>query len=358
VVAQAGSAPEVVDIELAELRADEILVRPVVAGICHSDVGWAEGTVYDRFPVILGHEVAGVVEAIGSGVTDSRPGQRVAIALAHHCGHCAYCESGHPILCAGRTEGRARITTDGLSVHQGFGTGGFAELMVVRASSAVPIPHGVPFEVAATAGCATSTGLGSVLNLARMQAGSTVAVLGAGAVGLCVVMGCVLAGAERIVVSDPSPERRAAALSLGATEVVDANEDAVRTKLADGYEYVFESAGTIPAMELAVRLTARGGTTTLLGVTSPGTTVAIDAHSVVTGQRRILGSLTGDVRPHRDFDRFFRLYLRGRLPLDRLITGSVPFADIAQGFSDSAARAGVKTIVHITDDQLTVGATL
>lgn len=350
VVENAGDPPVLRDVELADPGPDEVLVRPMVAGICHSDVGWAAGGVYDRFPVVLGHEVAGVVAAVGATVTTVRPGDRVAIALAHSCGQCRFCQSGRPILCARRTDSPPRISLAGRPVHQGFGTGGFAELMMVRQTSVLPIPEGVPFDVAATVGCATSTGLGSVFNVAEVRYGSKVAVIGAGAVGLCVAMGCRLAGAEQIVVADGSDARRRAALGVGATDVVPAGEEALREMAADGYEFVFESAGTVQAMELAVRMTERGGTTTLIGVASPGTPIAIDAQRLVTAQGRILGSLTGNVRPHVDFDKYFRLYRRGLLPLDELITGSVPLSGIAEGFDRSASGLGVKTMVRIGGD--------
>lgn len=346
VVERAGDPPTLATVELRPLLPDEVLVRTAAAGICHSDIGWADGQVYDRFPVVLGHEVAGRVERLGSAVTGLDNGSRVSVSLAHRCGVCRDCEAGHPILCSRRTENVPRLSLAGRPLLQGFGAGGFAELVVVRASSLVPIPDEVPWQVAAIAGCALATGMGSVFNLAKVPAGATVAVLGAGAVGLCSVMASVVAGADQIVVADPDPDRRAAALAVGATHAVEPDEAALRELVPDGFDHVLESAGVAPAMELAVRVTRRGGTTTLIGVARPGTTLSLDAQDLVTGARRLLGSLNGDVHPTADFDRFFRLYLSGRLPLDALFTSRVAFADIAVGFEQARTRSSIKTIVE------------
>lgn len=349
-VTGAGRAPEIVDVDLADLRPGEVRVRLVAAGVCHTDVAWADGEFFDRFPVVLGHECAGVVDEVGPAVTTARPGDRVALALAHNCGHCAYCESGRPMLCARRTDAPPRLTLDGAPIVQGFGTGGFAEHAVVLEASVVPVPDDVPLSAAAVVGCATSTGLGAVFNLAEVQYGTTVAILGAGAIGLSVLSGARLAGAERIVVVDPAPSRRDRAVGLGATDAVPADEDAVRALEPDGFDYVFETAGRAEAMESAIRLASRGGTVTLMGVVPPGTTIQIDARAFVPSQKRILGCLTGNVRPHLDFDRYFRLYRRGRLDLDALVTSTVPLADIATGFARCRDGDGIRTLVMLGEE--------
>jgi alcohol dehydrogenase len=208
----------------------------------------------------------------------------------------------------------------------------------------------VPLDVAAVVGCATSTGLGAVFNIAEVEYGSTVAILGAGGIGLNVLMGCVVAGAERIVVADPRAERLALATELGATDVVAPTEEALREIAPAGFEYVFESAGFPEPMELAIRVTERGGTATLIGAPPPDAEIRINALDFVPSQRRILGCLTGNVRPNVDFDRYFRLFARGRLPLDRLITGSVPLEQISEGFRRNRAAEGIRTVVRITEE--------
>lgn len=341
----AGRAPEIVDLELAPLRADEVRVRLAATGVCHTDVAWADGEFFDVFPVVLGHESAGIVEEVGPAVTSVAPGTRVVLGLAHSCGHCEYCESARPMLCPRRTDAPPRLLRDGAPVVQGFGTGGFAEHTIVRAGSVVPVPDGVPLPVAAVVGCAVSTGLGAVFNLAQVQYGTTVAVIGAGGIGLSVVLGCRVAGVDRIVVADPDADRRAQALALGATDVVGAAEDELRALAPDGFDYVFESAGRAEAMESAVRLAKRGGTVTLMGVVPAGTTIRLDARKFVPSQVRLLGCLTGNVRPHLDFDRYFRLYQRGRLDLDALVTSTVGFEAIEAGFDRCRTGAGIRTLV-------------
>jgi S-(hydroxymethyl)glutathione dehydrogenase/alcohol dehydrogenase len=313
-------------------------------------VVWASGDLFDGFPVVLGHESAGIVEAVGPAVTRVAPGDRVGLALAHHCGHCSYCESGRPMLFAQRAEDVPRMLRDGVPLLQGFGTGGFSEGTVVREASVIKLPDDVPLDVAAVVGCATSTGLGAVFNIAEVEYGSTVAVLGAGGVGLNVVMGCVIAGAARIVVADPNVGRREQALTFGATDACDASDAALLGLEPGGFDYVFECAGLPESMSLGVRITARGGSVVMIGAPRPDAELRINALEFVPSQRKILGCLTGNVRPNVDFPRYFRLYSRGLLPLDRLITAHVPFDDITKAFAMNANAEGIRTVVSITDE--------
>lgn len=345
VFSAARRAPEIRTVELPPLRHDEVRVRLVATGICHTDVAWADGQFTDTFPVVLGHESAGVVEEVGSDVTTAKPGDRVALALAHNCGHCNFCETGRPMLCRRRTEQPPRLMLDGSVLVQGFGTGGFAEQTIVPEVSVLPVPDDVPLTVAAVVGCATSTGLGAVFNIAEVEYGTKVAILGAGGIGLSVLLGCRVAGAERIVIVDPDPLRRERAMALGATEAMPPDEAAVRSLEPLGFDYVFESAGRAEAMETAVRLACRGGTVTLMGVVPPGTTFRVDARAFVPSQSRILGCLTGNVRPHVDFDRYFRLYQRGLLDLSALATSTVPLDDIDAGFARCREGQGIRTLV-------------
>jgi S-(hydroxymethyl)glutathione dehydrogenase / alcohol dehydrogenase len=350
VVAGPGQAPQIRAAELLPLRHDEVRVRLVATGVCHTDVAWADGQFNDSFPVVLGHESAGVVEETGPAVTAVRPGDRVALALTHHCGHCRACETGHPMLCPQRTQQESHLTLDGAPLVQGFGAGGFAEQAIVPQASVIGVPDDVPLAVAAVVGCATSTGLGAVFNLAGVEYGTTAVILGAGGIGLSVLLGCRVAGAERIVVVDPDPRRRERALGLGATDVAPPGEQAVRALEPAGFDYVFESAGRAEAMETAVRLARRGGTVTLMGVVPPGTTIRLDARAFVPSQVRLLGCLTGDVKPHVDFDRFFRLYRRGLLDLPALITSTVSLDDIAAGFARCRDGDGIRTLVSLSEE--------
>lgn len=346
VVTAPGGLPEVVDVDVAAVAADEVLVRIESSGICHTDLAYAAGDFYPHFPVVLGHEFAGVVEAVGDRVTRVRAGDRVVYARDRHCGRCRHCEAGHVVLCeseAVRT-GPPRLSRDGEPVVQAVG--GFAEKTVLGEISVVRVPEGVPSDIAALMGCAVASGAGAVFNVARIRPGAQVLILGAGGVGLSAVVAARAAGAERLLVVDPDASRRQLAATLGATDVLPADEGAIREAVPDGVSTVLECAGTVGAMELALRLTARGGATVLMGAPKPGTTIAVDVLELLLGQRRVLTCLGGDIRPNTDFDRLFRMYLRGSLDVDRLVTGHVTLEGIGEGFTAAADRVGIRTLVH------------
>ncbi|HWL44440.1 MAG TPA: alcohol dehydrogenase catalytic domain-containing protein [Ilumatobacter sp.] len=345
VVGTAGAAPELVDIDVTEPGPGEVLVRVAATGVCHTDLNWQDGTFAAGFPVVLGHECAGVVAAVGPGVRRVAPGDHVVLAVTNHCGQCFHCERGDAVLCTTRYDIPPRLTLDGATLIQGFGIGGFSELTVVQESAAVPIPKAVPLGVAAVVGCAVATGLGAVLNVAEVRAGSTVAVFGCGGIGASVLLGAALAGAEQIVGIDPNPARRTAAATYGATVAVEPDEGVLRELAPSGYDYVFEASGHVEAMELAVRMTRWGGTTTLIGAPRPGARFSIDALELVITHRRVLGCNMGNLRPHVDFDAYFRLYTRGLLDLQALVTRTVPIDDIAGAFQIAAAGEGVRTVV-------------
>ena len=347
VVDSGGQAPSIQPITLADLDHDEVRVRVVATGVCHTDVAWASGELWDNFPVVLGHESAGIVEAVGSAVSRVKPGDRVALALAHHCGHCNYCESARPMLCGQRVEAKPRSPARRRGADPG--------LRHRRILGVDDRARGVDHSAARRRADGRGRGgraarrrpaLGAVFNIAEVEYGSTVAILGAGGIGLNLVMGCLIAGAGRIVVADPNPERRALATRFGATDVCESSEDALRQLEPDGFEYVFESAGFPEPMALAVRMTARGGTATIIGAATPDAELRINALDFVPSQRRILGCLTGNVRPNVDFPRYFRIYQRGLLDLDSLITATVPFDDIATGFEMNRTAQGIRTVVH------------
>jgi 2-desacetyl-2-hydroxyethyl bacteriochlorophyllide A dehydrogenase len=338
---EAPGAPVSIElIDLDDLEPDEVLVRIGACGICHTDLVWIGGGTYDQFPVVVGHEAAGTVEAVGPRVTRVAPGDRVVLSLAHHCGHCFYCESGSPMLCDGRVNFRPRLSRDGRRVFQGFGTGGFAEKTVVGERSVVKIPDAVPIEVAALTGCAVATGVGAAVNIAKVQPGSSVAVLGVGGIGASITMGARVAGAATIVAADPDPKRRELALRIGATDAV-----VPEALERETFDYAFEATGLVEVMEQATRLVRRGGTIVVLGVPKADATFRVLALDFIANQRTLLGAITGDLRPNVDFARYFALYERGLLPLDELITGSVPLDDIATGFERAAKGDGIRTLV-------------
>jgi S-(hydroxymethyl)glutathione dehydrogenase / alcohol dehydrogenase len=348
VVDRPGASPSVQELDLVDPEHGEIVIEIEVTGICHTDVGWAAGEIWDSFPVVLGHESAGTVAAVGPGVTRVTKGDRVALSLAHHCGRCFYCDSGHPMLCRERRSARPRYFRKGRPVVQGYGTGTFATATVVKESSAVKVPDDVPLEIAAITGCAASTGLGAVMNIAGVTPGSMVAVFGCGGIGLSAIMGSKISGAARIVAIDPSPSRREAALTLGATDAVAPVEDELQRLAPEGFDYVFECSGRTDAMEMAIRVTRRGGDVVLIGAATPNEYINIKALDLVVSQRHIHGCATGDIKPNVDFDRYFRLYRRGLLDLNALISGSVSLERIAEGFRRHAAGEGIRTLVTMS----------
>ncbi|WP_127473259.1 alcohol dehydrogenase catalytic domain-containing protein [Microbacterium sulfonylureivorans] len=334
------------EITIADPAAGEVLIRVEATGICHTDVAWAAGALYSEFPVTLGHETSGTVVSVGSAVTRIAEGDRVVVALTHHCGHCLHCESGHPMLCAARTVAHPRLTWGGAALAQGFGVSGFASHVLVGESSCVPVPDSVPLEVAALVGCAIATGVGAVLNVAQVTPGARVLVIGAGGIGLSVVMGATVSGAEQIVVIEPSDVRRAHARRLGATDTLAAPCDELADLAGDGFDYVFESAGLVSTMEQAIALARRGGTVTLLGAPPPDQEFRVPALDFVASQKRLLGCITGDVSPVVDFDRYFRLYSRGLLPLDALITSSITLDRAAEMLIAGAPPGEIRVVVR------------
>jgi Zn-dependent alcohol dehydrogenase len=298
-------------------------------------------------PVVLGHEAAGTVEAVGSAVRGWTPGDRAVVSVVHHCGHCARCEAGYPPLCIHRNQVRKRYSQNGAVIEQAYGTGTFAERIAVGAASLVPVPDGVPFEVAAVTGCAVVTGMGAVLTIARVRPGSTVAVMGCGGVGMAAVMAARLAGAERVVAVDPNPQRRALALQLGADDAVAPDADALLALQPGGYDYAFESAGRVEAMSLAVAVTGAAGTTVLMGLPPPETELPVPVLGFLFAEKRLLACNMGRMRPNLDFDRYFRLYLRGRLPLDALVSAAVPLDDAAAAFARAERGEGIRTVLSM-----------
>jgi alcohol dehydrogenase len=343
-----GAEPVLRRVEWDNLVDDEVLIRVAATGICHTDLSCASGVLPSAFPLVLGHEAAGVVVEVGPTVTRFEPGDRVVVSVAHHCGHCRYCESGKPALCLYRGASRQRLTLDGQLLFQGFGTGTFAEHTVLREISLVAVPASVPLEVAAVTGCAVVTGLGAVLNDAQVSAGATVAVFGCGGVGLSAVMGARLVGAARIIAVDPDERRRALALQVGATDAAPPDLEALRTLEPDGVDYGLEASGNPQAMVLALDFAASMGTVVLVGLPSGEVSLPVPVTRFAGLNQRLVGCNMGGLRPNIDFPRYFRLYADGRLPLDMLTSTKVPIEEAARGFA--LARDGQSPRVLLTTD--------
>lgn len=341
-------------VELSPPGRGEVLVKVRAAGLCHSDLSVINGDRPRPVPMLLGHEAAGVVEALGEGVTDLAIGEHVVMVFVPSCGNCLPCAEGRPALCepgasantagtllgGGRRLQSAQSATEEVSssevLNHHLGCSAFAEYAVVSRRSLVKIDPTLSFEEAALFGCAVLTGVGAVVNTARVQAGQRVAVVGLGGVGLAAILGAVAAGAARIVAIDVSPEKLTLAKSLGATDAFNASSaecaDAIREATTGGVDFAFEFAGSTKAMELAYKITRRGGTTITASLPPPGHLFQVPQVNLVAEERTIKGSYIGTCVPMRDIPRYVALYQQGRLPVNRLMSGTLPLDEINVGF--------------------------
>jgi S-(hydroxymethyl)glutathione dehydrogenase / alcohol dehydrogenase len=335
-----------VELELAPPGPGEVLVRLHAAGVCHSDLNAIDGTAATRCPAVLGHEGAGVVEAVGDGV-DLAPGAHVLLSWLPSCGRCEECLRDLPHLCAttwqamaagGLLDGATRLSRDGEPVFHYCFLSTFAERAVVPARCCIPMPDDVPFDVAALVGCAITTGTGAVWRTAAVRPGDRVAVFGCGGVGLSAVLAAVAVGADPIVAVDVAQEKLEAALRLGATDAVqwsggpDETAEAVRAASGGGVDYAIEATGRTEAARAAFLSTRTRGAAVLIGIPAADAEVSLPALSIPRMERRVLGSVYGSARPERDFPALLELYRRGRLPLDRLVAARLPLDAVDEAF--------------------------
>ena len=350
---------EIREIELAPPGVGELLVRVEAAGLCHSDLSVIDGSRPRPMPMVLGHEAAGIVEECGRGVTGFVPGDRVVFAFVPSCGECLPCAEGRPALCEpGAAANGAGVLLSGARrwfeepegpVNHHLGVSGFAGHIVVSARSAVKVDPDLPGEIAALFGCAVMTGVGAVVNTARVPPGASVAVFGLGGVGLASVLGAVASGANPIVAVDPIPAKRDLALSLGATHAVEAGEttvEAIRDITRGGADYAFESVGNEKVLAQAYAATRRGGTTVATGLPDPSRQFSVPAVSLVAEERTVKGSYMGSAVPARDLPRFVALYRAGRLPVDRLLTHRLRLEEINEGFDRLASGEAVRQVIR------------
>ena len=358
VVHEVGGPIVVEELELSPPRAGEALVRILAAGVCHSDWHLVTGATKHPLPAVLGHEGAGVVEAVGEGVTSVQEGDRVALNWAPYCGTCGLCRKGSPALC--RTfvgplwdgvmlDGTPRLhTLSGDPVYHYCGLACFSERAVVPASCCVKVPDDVPSEVAAIVGCAVTTGVGAVLNTAGVGAGESVAVFGAGGVGLSTVLGARLVGASPILVVDPAPDRRRKALELGASAAFppEGAVDGV-LELTDGLgvDWSFECVGHADVQRAALGAARPGGRCVLVGLAPMGTSLELDTAQLVREEKAVLGSYYGSCDPARDLLRYAELFREGKLALDGLVTRRWQLDQIAEAYASLLAGEGARGVV-------------
>lgn len=336
----------------------EVRVAIKAAGLCHSDLSVINGDRPRPLPMALGHEAAGVVEEVGQGVTDLAVGDPVVMVFMPSCGHCDPCAEGRPALCEpgaaanGRGEllgGAKRIHGHGHTIHHHLGCSAFAERAVVSRRSLVKIDPALSFEEAALFGCAVLTGVGAVVNTARIRAGQSAVVVGLGGVGLASVLGALASGASPVIAVDLSEDKLALARTLGPVGTVNAADpdavEQVRALTRGGADFVFEMAGSVRALEAAWKMTRRGGTTITAGLPPPDAALPVNVVSLVGEERTLKGSYIGTCVPSRDIPRYVALYRQGRLPVDRLMTGTIPLDDINTGFDRLHAGEVVRLVV-------------
>lgn len=345
-------------VDLAPPGPGEVLVRVVAAGLCHSDLSVINGDRPRPMPMALGHEAAAVVEQLGEGVDDLQRGDHVVVVFVPSCGHCAPCAEGRPALCepgaaangAGTLlSGQRRLAHGGQALNHHLGCSVFAEYATVSRRSLVKIDPEVPLEEAALFGCAVLTGVGAVVNTAGVKLGASVAVVGLGGVGLAALLGAHAAGARQIVAVDLSADKLEQARALGATHLVNAGSDdaaeQIRALSQGGVEYAFEFAGSVRALELAWRITRRGGTTVTAGLPPPNAALALPAVQLVGEERTLKGSYIGTCVPSRDIPRYLALYRQGHLPVDRLLSGRLSLDQINEGFDRLREGRAVRQVV-------------
>jgi S-(hydroxymethyl)glutathione dehydrogenase/alcohol dehydrogenase len=348
------------DVEIEAPGMGEVLVRVSHCGVCHSDLSNVDGTFPAPLPLVLGHEAAGTVEEVGPGVTTLRAGDRVVLTPAAACGHCPFCLRGNFSICVNSAavftstfnDGTTRLSRQGTTVYRGLGVGGFGELVITQESGAIKVADDTPLDVACVIGCAVQTGVGAVLNTARVEPGDTVLVLGLGGVGIAIVQGARIAGASRIIVSDPVSERRDAAEHFGATDEIDptAVDVVVRTHelTGIGVDFAFEAVGKGALGQAAVWATRPGGTAVLVGAGAIDDALTIEPAVVfMATERRIVGSFLGSCHSPRDVPRLLSLWRAGKLDLEGMISHRRPLTEVNEAFDDLRAARGLRTVLAI-----------
>jgi S-(hydroxymethyl)glutathione dehydrogenase/alcohol dehydrogenase len=351
-----GGALTIENVDISSPGPNEVLIDVVAAGLCHSDLRFLEGSFPHPLPAVLGHEVAGIVADVGEAVTEVTPGDHVVMSISVFCGSCALCRSGKPQLCVGKEATRRqrgeppRLSIGGEKVHQFLDLSAFAEQTLVHENAVVKIGADVPLDYAAVLGCGVATGLGAVFNTAQVEPGDRVAVIGTGGVGLSSVQGARIAGALQIIAIDPVPEKLDLALTLGATDVVDAMADDLVDRVIEiseglGVDHVIEAVGRVDSVEKGFAMTRRGGTVTVVGLIPGGSKVSIPTDDLFY-ERRLQGSTMGSNDFKVDVPRYIEMYQDGSLNLGDLVTERIKLDQINDGFSAMETGKTPRTVIE------------
>jgi S-(hydroxymethyl)glutathione dehydrogenase / alcohol dehydrogenase len=356
---QVGRPIEIEEVEVAEPARGEVLVRIAASGICHSDYHVVLGEWSAPVPLILGHEGAGVVEAVGEGVESLQAGDHVVLSWCPSCRHCEFCVSGRPQLCsvaAATTyesvmfDGTTRLRQGDDPVHAFTAVGSFGEYAVVPESGAVRISPRVPLDQAALVGCAVATGVGAVVNTARVPPGASVAVLGCGGVGMAILQGAALVSASPVIAVDVTERKLELARSLGATHSVNASTQDVVQAVSEitagvGLDFAFEAIGLAATIEKAAAMLAPGGTAVLVGQAPEGVTVTLDPLLISDREHRIIGCNYGSCRPAIDFPRILSLSMSGSIDLEAMITRRMRLEDLGDAFEAMGRGDVVRSLI-------------
>ncbi|BDX32815.1 alcohol dehydrogenase [Mycobacterium antarcticum] len=354
ILREIGKPLEIGDIELAAIAPDQVRVRIAASGVCHSDLSMATGALPAGAPCVLGHEGAGVIEAVGDEVHHVEPGDHVVIAWTAACQRCWFCVRSEFHLCRNAiadTYSMPYATDgDGKSLFTSMGVSSFATATNCLGRAVIPIDHDIPLDVASLVGCGVATGAGAAFNTAPVAHGSSVAVIGLGGVGLATLMACVVRGAAEVIAIDPVAARREVAASFGATHLIDpADGDVARQVRAvtgrRGADTVFEAVGRGATIETAIKATRRGGTTCVVGAAAPGDVVTLSAYDLFMNAKTLVGCQYGSVVPARDFPMLLDLWRSGRMPLDRLVSRRVTLDEVNDAFADLSEGSGIRTVI-------------
>lgn len=371
VLEQIDVVPRLEEVTVEEPRAGEVMVRIAASGICGSDVHLMHGQppeLASNLPMVLGHEGAGVVETVGPGVTDLRPGDRVVVAMGGPCGQCAYCSKGRMEFCIGRpsrgfvgemNDGTYRLSQGDKTVYSFVGIGSLGEYTVASRARLVKVDHDAPFQSLCVISCGVTTGLGAVLNCAHVTPGSSVLVFGCGGVGLSIIQGARIAGAAKIIAVDTNPAKLDLAANLGASHCIHGTEDSkeleseVRKIVPLGVGFAFDAVGTraqrIPEL---MAMTELGGLTVAVGILGFTEIVPIVAGDLMLSGRRLAGVRGGNGFPGRDVPRILDLYETGRFKLDELVGASYDLDDFAVAFDSAAKAEHGRTVVRMAPSLL------
>ena len=353
-----GQPLRIRNIDIRDPGVGQMRVRVHNCGVCHSDLSVADGVFPSPTPIVLGHEAAGVVDAVGPGVSGLAPGDHVVLTPCPPCGACYWCVRGEPTVCVNALglqtnalpDGTTGLSMNGEVVYRGIGLGAFAEYVLAPATGAVKVADDVPLEVACVIGCAVQTGVGAALNTAKIVEGATVLVIGLGGIGLSIIQGARLAGASRIIGVDPLASKREVATGFGATAVIDPTSEDVAARVSQltgvGADYAFDAVGRAELIQLCLALTRTGGTTVCVGAPPMTDVITIPIPAMfVLSEKKLLGCALGSSNSLREIPRLIALWQAGRLDLEGLITARRPLSEVNEAFADMRAGKGIRTVL-------------